>query len=43
MSDPVIRLSADEQRFVMLRIEDSDTELILVRNFFEELRDRAGN
>jgi len=27
----------------MLRIEDSDTELILVRNFFEELRERAGN
>ena len=43
MPDPVTRLSADDQRFVMLRIEDSDTELILVRNFFEELRERVGN
>ncbi len=40
---PLYDVSADDRRFVMLRIEDSDTDLILVRNFFEELRERAGN
>ncbi len=40
---PLYDVSADDRRFVMLRIEDSDTQLILVRNFFEELRERAGN
>ena len=39
--NPMYDLSPDDQRFVMLRIggEGTDnTELILVENFFEELR-----
>jgi len=36
---------ADDQRFVMLRIGDldSDTQLILVENWAEELAGRVGN
>ena len=44
---PMYDVTPDDQRFVMLRIEDedveSDTELILVTNWFEELRERMGN
>ena len=50
---PMYDVSPDDQRFVMLRIGgiadiadddvDSETELILVQNFFEELRQRMGN
>jgi hypothetical protein len=38
-------VSPDDQRFVMFQIEDvaSGTELILVDNWFEELRQRMGN
>ena len=38
-------VSPDDQRFVMLRIEDAeaDSELILVENFFEELKAKVGN
>ena len=41
-------VSPDDRRFVMLRIGDDDdvdseTELILVQNFFEELRARVPN
>ena len=36
--------SPDDQRFVMLRIEEATSaELILVVNFFEELKARVGN
>ena len=41
---PMYDVSSDDQRFVMLRTEDDegplgpDTELILVLNFFEELK-----
>ena len=40
---PMYDVSPDDQRFVMLRIGEEgvdDTELILVQNFFEELRQR---
>ena len=44
---PMYDVSPDDQRFVMLRIEDedveSDTEFILVTNWFEELKERVGN
>ena len=44
---PMYDVRPDDQRFVMLRIEDedveSDTELILVTNWVEELRQRLGN
>ena len=38
-------VSLDDQRFVMLRIgaTNDDTELILVENWVEALRQRAGN
>ncbi len=39
-------VSPDDQRFVMLLIsalETEDTELIVVENFFEELRERVPN
>ncbi len=39
-------VSLDDQRFVMLRLGDEgadDTELILVENWAEELRERGGN
>ena len=38
-------VSPDDQRFVMLRIdaEFGSTELILVENWAEELRQRTGN
>ncbi len=44
-SNPLYQVSPDDREFVMLRIEDvvSDTELILVTNWFEELRQRMGN
>ncbi len=42
------KVSLDDQRFVMLRrveVEgvEAENELILVENFFEELKERAGN
>ena len=42
---PQYDVSPDDQRFVMLRIdgEVGGSELILVQNFFEELRERVGN
>ena len=42
---PGFDVSPDDQRFVMLRSAeaDSDTELILVENWAEELRGREGN
>ncbi len=43
---PMYDVSADDQRFVMLRINNEDaaaSELILVQNWFEELRQRMGN
>jgi serine/threonine-protein kinase len=43
---PMYDVSPDDQRFVMLRIggdETTDAELIMVTNFFEELRQRMGN
>jgi len=43
---PMYDVSPDDQRFVMLRIDDRRTttsELILVENWFEELRARMGN
>ena len=42
---PQYDVSPDDQRFVMLRINDlaADTELILVENWAEELRERGGN
>ena len=38
-------VSPDDQRFVMLRIGDEDigAELVLVQNFFEELKQLAPN
>ena len=42
---PMYDVSPDDQRFVMLRMGEEgvdDTELILVQNFFEELRERVG-
>ena len=39
-------VSLNDQRFVMLRVGESgatDSELILVENWFEELRQRMGN
>ena len=37
-------VSPDDQRFVMLRIEEeTSTELIVVQNFFEELKERVPN
>ena len=43
--NPQYDVSPDDQRFVMLRINDltRDTELILVENWAEELRERVGN
>ena len=44
--NPMYDVSPDDQRFVMLRIGDTETaaaELILVENWAEELRGRAGN
>ena len=44
--NPMYDMNPDDQRFVMLRIGEEgvdDTELILVQNFFEELRQRTGN
>ena len=48
MSDPLARLKAavspDDQRFVMFQAIRSGTgELIWVENWFEELREKAGN
>ncbi len=42
---PQYDVSADDQRFVMLRIMDEgdDAELILVENWLEGLRERTGN
>ena len=43
---PMYDVSPDDQRFVMLRIlagAEDDTELILVENFFEELKRRFPN
>ncbi len=43
---PMYDVSRDDQRFVMLRFGDEgadDTELILVENWAEELRERGGN
>ncbi len=42
---PMYDVSRDDRRFVMLRIEDlgSATELILVDNWAEELRQRMGS
>ena len=42
---PMYDVSPDDRRFVMLRTGDagSDSELIIVTNFFEELRQRMGN
>ena len=43
---PMYDVSPDDQRFVMLRIGvglGSDSELILVENWAEELREREGN
>ncbi len=44
-SHPQYDVSPDDQRFVMVRIEDtdSDTELIWVENWAEELRQRVPN
>ena len=37
-------VSLDDQRFVMLRVEEAPSvELILVQNFFEELKERVPN
>ena len=39
-------VSSDDQRFVMLRIDDDDSgtpKLIVVENFFEELKAKVGN
>ena len=44
--NPMYDVSPDDQRFVMLRIGATETaaaELILVENWAEELRGRAGN
>ena len=43
--NPMYDVSPDDQRFVMLRIaaEFGSSELILVDNWFEELRQRFGN
>ena len=43
--NPMYDVSPDDQRFVMLRIvalSGADTELILVENWAEELRQRMG-
>ena len=41
---PNYDIAVDGQRFVMLRPEEAaDSELILVQNFFEELRERVPN
>ncbi len=43
---PQYDVSSDDQRFVMLRIDDDDSvtdELIVVENFFEELKAKVGN
>ena len=45
-SHPLYDVSPDDQRFVMLRIlagAEDDTELILLENFFEELKERVPN
>ncbi len=31
-------VTADDQRFVMIRLPDESSELIVVENFFEELK-----
>ena len=43
--NPQYDVSPDDQRFVMLRVTDlaTDSELVLVENWTEELRGRAGN
>jgi hypothetical protein len=43
--NPQYDVGPDDQRFVMLRINDlaADTELILVENWAEALGGRAGN
>ena len=40
---PMYDVSLDDARFVMLRVEDGDTELILVENWSEELNERVPN
>ena len=42
---PQYDVSPDDQRFVMLRMgtEGEDSQLILVTNWFEELRERMGS
>ncbi len=43
---PQYDVSSDDQRFVMLRIDDDGSgadELIVVTNFFEELKAKVGN
>ncbi len=43
-SRPVYNVTADGQRFVMLRILPARPDrLILVQNFFEELKAKVGN
>ena len=40
---PQYDISPDDQRLVMLKVEEVDSQLILVVNFFEELKERVGN
>ena len=42
---PIYDVNPDDQRFVMLRIENqgATSEVYLVTNWFEELRQRTGN
>ena len=42
---PNYDISLDDQRFLMIQIEEGDVEsdVVLVLNWFEELRERVGN
>ena len=41
---PQYDVSPDDERFVMLRFEEgAGIELILIEDFFEELKERTGN
>ena len=42
-SPPHYDVTQDDQRFVMIRGGTGASELILVQNFFEELRERLPN
>ena len=40
---PHYDVTQDDQKFVMLPVGDEPSEVILIQNFFGELRERLGN